>query len=264
MRLLHACVLGLAALSLTACDLDPRPLLQNYRDGEVQPADVIDLNHLPDDRGPVIDTQEPYIDTVYGSSIGSGDTAGATFDFTGTGDRMCVIVDPQSVFRDDLQLGGNGEEYWNPFMDDYPHDDGDIDLLVGLASFYTGTPGVEMGDFFQSFPDSNGVDRAVDLNICLQRDRYGSVGASAGRATPEWCSFDTTPGVEYRVVLRVFSVPVDDDELRYALSVRTGDCPATVNECTLRGDADYFEGLREILPGETFDTVEELYCDGLE
>lgn len=255
----------LPLLAMTACDLDPKPLLQNYRDGEVQPADVIDLNNLPgDDRGPVLDTGDPYVDTVLGSNIGTGDTSGATFDFEGTGERMCVIVDPQSVFRDDLQLGGNGEEYFNPFMDDYPHDDGDIDLLVGLASFYTGTPGAEMGDFFQSFPDSNGVDRAVDLNICIQRDQHGVTGASAGRATPEWCDFDTEEGVLYRLALRVFSVPIDDNELRYALSVRTGDCPATVNECTLRGDNDWFEGLRDILPGGEADTVEELYCDGLE
>ena len=255
----------LTVLGLCGCDFDPQPLLQNYSDGVVLPADVVDLNNLPgDDVGPVLDTADPYLGKLTGSNLGRGEISGATFSFEGTGGRMCVIVDPQSVWRDDLQLGGNGEEYWNPFMDDYPDDDGDLDLLVGLAAFYTGTPGVEMGDFFQSFPDSNGVDRAVDLNICIQRDSHGITGASAGRATPEWCGFDTAEGVEYRVALRVFSVPVDDNELRYALSVRTEDCPPAVNECTLRNDADYFEGLREILPGEEFDTVEELYCDGLE
>jgi hypothetical protein len=254
-----------ALVSLSACDLNPQPLLQTFRDGEVQPADVVDLNNLPEgELAPIIDNPEPYLGHLFGSNVGSGSTSGATFDFVGTGDRMCVIVDPQSVWRDDLQLGGNGEEYWNPFMDDLPADDGDIDLKVGLASFYTGTPGTDMGDFFQSFPDSNGVDRAVDLNICLLRDEHGITGSSSGRATPEWCSFDTADGVTYRIALRVWSVPVDDDELSYAFSVSTGECPATVNECTLRGDADFKEGYRDILPGDTFDTVEELYCDGLE
>ncbi len=254
-----------AILALAACDLNPQPLLQNYRDGETQPAHVVDLNNLPaDELFPDVDAPEPYLGKLYGGNVGTGQTSGATFDFTGTGDRVCVIIDPQSVWRDDLQLGGNGEEYWNPFMDDMPHDDGDLDLQVGLASFYTGTPGVEMGDFFQSFPDSNGVDRAVDLNICLQRDEHGITGASSGRATPEWCSFDTANGVEYRVALRVWSVPVDDNELRYALAVRTGECPPSINECTLRGDADYEPEYRDILPGGRFDTVEELYCDGLE
>ena len=83
-----------------------------------------------------------------------------------------------------LQLDADGREVQNPYMDDFPHDDGDVDLLGGLASFYTGTPGVEMGDFFGSFPDSNGVDRAIDLNLCLQQDTHGQTGGTAGRATP--------------------------------------------------------------------------------
>ena len=124
------------------------------------------------------------------------------------------------------------------------------------ASFYTGTPGEEIGDFFGSFPDSNGVERSIDLNLCLMEDYHGQVGGTAGRATPEWCSFETQEGIDYRIVLQVFSAPVDDNELKYALDVRSGACPE-VNECTLRGDYDEHE---VDLPGG-FTQVEELYCD---
>ncbi len=246
---------------LFGCNLDPQPLLQNYQGGEFVPADVVDLDL--EDTPPALGDNEPFLGNIGPSDIGGGHISGATLTVSGTGGRVCVIVDPQSVFRDDLQLAGDGEEYWNPFMDDFPHDDGDIDLQAGLAAFYTGTPGEELGDFFGSFPDSNGVDRAVDLNLCLMNDLHGIAGGTAGRGTPEWCSFETQAGVDYRSVLRVFSGPVDDDELTYALQILDGDCPGNINECTLRGDYDYREGLEDIIP-DGFATVEHLYCDGLE
>lgn len=247
--------------ALVGCNLDPKPLLQNYQDGEFVPADVVDLDL--DEAPPELDDAEPYIGNLGPSDVGGGRISGATRTIRGTGGRMCVIVDPQSVFRDDLQLAGDNNEYWNPFMDDFPYDDGDIDLQVGLAAFYTGTPGVELGDFFGSFPDSNGVDRAVDLNLCLMNDYHGIAGGTAGRGTPEFCSFETQEDVDYRIVLSVFSVPIDDDELTYALRISSGPCPGNINECTLRGDFDYREGLEDVLP-DNFATVEHLYCDGLE
>ena len=245
-------------LAASGCDLNPLPLLQNYDpdtstllDGE-----VIDLDLL-DDR-PDIDTGV-FIGTVRASNVGAGDPSGASLTIQGTGERVCVIVDPQSVWRDDLQLDDSGNEATNPYMTDFPHDDGDLDLLAGLASFYTGTPGEKIGDFFGSFPDSNGVDRSIDLNLCLMEDYHGQVGGTAGRASPEWCSFVTQEGIDYRIVLQVFSAPVDDNELKYALDVRAGECPE-VNECTLRGDYDDHDA---DLPGG-FTQVEELYCDAFE
>lgn len=243
-----------AAVTLTACDLNPRPLLQNYdpETGGLFTAEVDDLDLS--DTPPEVDGGL-FIGSIGASEIGAGTHSGATFTFEGTGERVCIIVDPQSVWRDDLQVSGGGEST-NPYMDDYPHDDGDLDLSAGLASFYTGTPGVEVGDFFGSFPDSNGVDRAIDLNLCLMQDTHGATGGTAGRATPEWCDFVTEPGTTYMGVLRVFSVPVDDDRLRYALEVRSGACPADVNECTLRGD---YDELADELPSG-FDNVEAQYC----
>jgi hypothetical protein len=245
-------------LCVAGCDLNPFPLLQNYDpdtstllDGE-----VIDLD-LDDDR-PDIDSGV-FIGTVRASNVGAGDASGSTLTIQGTGERVCVIVDPQSVWRDDLQLDDSGNEASNPYMADFPHDDGDLDLLVGLASFYTGTPGEKIGDFFGTFPDSNGVDRSIDLNLCLMADYHGQVGGTAGRASPEWCSFETQDGIDYRIVLQVFSAPIDDNELKYALDVRAGECPE-VNECTLRGDYDDHDAA---LPGG-FTQVEELYCDAFE
>ena len=235
---------------VAACNYDPLSLLQNQG-----PADVRDLD--ADDSRPTVDGGQ-FEGSLEGSDIGSGNYSGATFTFTGTGDRVCLIIDPQSVWRDDLQLGPDGDVA-NPWLDNHPYDDGDLDLLAGLASYYTGTPGVELGDFFGSFPDSNGVDRAVDLNLCLMEDYHGSSSGTAGRATPEWCSFDTEPDVIYMGVLRVFSVPVDDDVLLYQLDVRTGECPE-INECTLRGDFDPVPDNVELPEG--YSSVENMYCDG--
>jgi hypothetical protein len=246
-----------ATLLLAACDLDPKALLQNQgEDGSISGAEVDDLDQRENrpeiDGGAVLGRIGP-------SNVGAGEYSGATFTFEGTGERVCIIVDPQSVFRDDRQTSPTGEVD-NPWMSDFPYDDGDLDLLAGLASFYTGTPGVELGDFFGSFPDSNGVDRAIDLNLCLMEDYHGSVSGSAGRATPEWCSFVSEVGTTYMGVLQVFSVPVDDDELTYVLEVRAGDCPPAIDECTLRGDYDEMTGDGE-LPGG-FANVEAMYCDG--
>ena len=243
-------------LGLCACTLDERYLLQNYdaaTDTITEP-DVQDLDVL--EEPPEIDGRT-FIGDVGPSDIGGGRVSGSTFSFTGTGDRFCVIVDPQSVFLDDRMRDSNGGEGPDPLMEDYPHDDGDIDIFVGQAAYYTGTPGEQMGDFVAGFIDNNVVERRIDLNLCLMTDYFGQVGGHAGRATPEWCSFETTPDVLYRVALQVYSVPMDDNRLRFAMELRTGECPATVNECTLRGDAD--PASEGALPhGE--DDVEEHYC----
>jgi len=251
---------ALSPLAIFGCNLDTQALLQNYdvETGSYVEVDVrdLDLNETP----PSIDGGT-YVGTLGPSDIGAGLYSGATFTIPGNGERICILIDPQSVWRDDIQLDSTGAEISTPYMADFPHDDGDIDLLAGLASYYTGTPGETIGDFLGNFPDSNGVERAIDLNQCLQEDYHGQVGGTAGRSTPEACSFETLDGVAYRVVLQVFSVPMDDNELKYALEVRTGDCPVTIDECTLRGDFDEHEA--GTLPMGFVD-VESLYCDAYE
>ena len=64
--------------------------------------------------------------------------------------------------------------------------------------------------------------------------------------------------MNYLVVLQVFSVPTDDNELKYALEVRSGDCPVTIDECTLRGDSDEQED--GVLP-DGFNDVESLHLE---
>lgn len=245
-------------VTITGCDLNTSVLLQNYDDesDNLKGADVRDLDLV--ETPPALDGGT-YVGTLGPSDIGSGDYSGATFTLTGTGERICLLVDPQSVWRDDLHIDGSGSETDNPYMLDFTHDDGDIDLLAGLASYYTGTPGELIGDFFGSFPDDNGVNRAVDLNLCLQQDYHGQVGGTAGRASPEACSFETEPDTAYRIVLQVFSVPQDDNELKYALEARTGECPVTVDECTLRGDFD--DNPDAELP-QGYTDVESMYCEG--
>jgi hypothetical protein len=88
------------------------------------------------------------------------------------------------------------------------------------------------------------------------QDTHGATGGTAGRATPEWCDFDTEEGTTYLAVLQVFSVPVDDNRLRFVLELRDGACPPDINECTLRGDYDDPD---EDLPSG-YDNVEEQYC----
>lgn len=256
-----------AALLLGACDLDGRGLLQSYDPvtGEQLPVTVVDLDAL--DEPPVFceaaDVAEDECETFRGrlgpSDIGTGSYSGATFTFNGTGGRVCIIIDPQSVWRDDLMQDGVGNEGRNPFMEDFPYDDGDLDMVAGLAAYYTGTPGELMGDFVNEFIDDNGVGRRVDHNLCLQEDTHGQIGGTSGRATPEMCSFDTLDGVPYRLALQTFSVPVDDNELVYAMEVREGDCPAFIDECTLRGDRDRAE--EGALPLGA-DNVEDMYCEG--
>lgn len=259
--------LALAAAPLSGCDLDGDELLQNYdpETGESLPVTVVDLDRV--DEPPTICSAQqvedgdcdPYLGDLGPSDIGQGVFSGATWTFEGTGDRVCVIIDPQSMFRDDVIRAGEGGESANPYMEDFPFDDGDLDMLAGRASYYTGTPGEVMGDFVNTFVDVNGVSQRVDLNICLQQDNHGNVGGTAGRATPEACSFVTEAGTPYRVALYAFAAPVDDNSLRYAMQVREGACPAQIDECTLRGDRDRPEA--GTLPRGA-DNVEDMYCEG--
>ncbi len=235
----------------------------------VPPCPVVDL--MADDAPPELVTEgdegwpAPFISEVGPVHWGSGDIGGATATFTGTGGAMCAIVDPQTVWRDDWAVTHEGT-VTDMAMADFIYDDGDLDMLVGMSADYTGTPGQTMGSFKRTFTDPLGVQREADFNLCLMFDRYGIAGAAAGRATPEWCTIQTVQGVEYTVALLTFSVPLDDDALRFALQLREGECPAEVNECTLRGDADPKEFPEEIAieVGNftyEYEDLEQKYCE---
>jgi hypothetical protein len=259
-------LLALSGLALVACDVNGLSVSQYWDDenGEALASDVVDLM-VADDPPEVVEEDDgwpdPFVGEVGPVHWGSGLLGGATASFLGTGGDVCLIVDPQTVWRDDWAMGGDGH-VTDTSTDNYLHDDGDIDLTAGLSADYTGTPGQVMGSFQRTFVDPNGVERSADFNICLMYDRYGLSGASSGRATPEWCTIKTEEGVSYTAALTTYSVPYDDDRLRFAFQMRAGECPLTVNECTLRGDADPIP-VEVVVDDNTYDydDLEERYCE---
>jgi hypothetical protein len=260
-------LLVLSGVALAGCEIDGLTVTQYWDPdaGEAMESDVQDLMQADDP--PQLEVKvdgewpDPFVGELGPVHWGSGAFGGATASFVGTGDEICAIVDPQSVFRDDWVMSGSGETS-DASMDNYIDDDGDIDLMLGMSADYTGTPGEIMGSFKRTFVDPLGVEREADFNLCIMYDMYGLAGGSAGRATPEWCTVETVEGVQYTVVLQTFSVPLDDDLLRFVLQVREGACPASVDECTLRGDADP-DPVEVVVGNNTFDydDLEQRYCD---
>jgi len=232
----------------------------------VPPCPVQDL--MVEQKPPAVETTDsdgdwpaPFVGALGPVHWGTGDLGGATATFVGTGGAVCAITDPQTVFRDDWVMTDSGVSS-DTAMDDYIHDDGDLDLLVGMSADYTGTHGEIIGSFKRTFTDPLGVEREADFNLCLQYDEDGIAGGTAGKATPEWCTIDTIEGVEYTVVLMTFSVPMDDNALRFALQLREGACPAEVDECTLVGDADPSPITLQVGNLQYhYDDLEERYCE---
>lgn len=156
--------------------------------------------------------------TVRGPHKGRGERGGVTGTFLGNGGPMCVVIDPEGSF-----LGANHL------------DDGDLDLFVGRAADYTGTPGITMGEFSGEYVDPLGVAHTLNQNLCIQYDLFGLPGAHAGAASPEFCTIETDAGVPYLMQGETFSVPPDDEMLTFAAAVFNGACPQ-VTESTLTGD----------------------------
>lgn len=212
-------VLLSAAAGLVACD----PKLQNLDTGANQPL-IVDL----DQEAPIIlsteTTNPPVVDLhetgaiLRGPDKGKGERGGITGTFVANGGPVCVIVDPEGSFQGSNHL-----------------DDGDIDLFVGRAADYTGTPGLTIGSFSGEYVDALGVSHALNQNLCVQYDYFGLPGSHAGAAAPEFCEFNTDAGVPYLVLGETFSVPPDDGMLTVSLQVRNGACPL-VTESTLDGD----------------------------
>jgi hypothetical protein len=161
-----------------------------------------------------------------GASENPGVFGGATFEFQGTGDTVCVVVDPEAVFwnREISTQGSTAQKYK---YDDVFEDDGDIDLSVGLSAYYTGSPGTEVGDFDATYTDSAGVDHTLAFNECTQIGLFGDL-AHAGRATVEYCEIDTSlrEGVMYTALLKTFALPIDDSILNFGTLAFDGSCSA--------------------------------------
>jgi hypothetical protein len=202
------------------------------------------------------------VSSTYGEYRG-----GATFTFTGTGDEICIVSDPESVFwnhnvgqptGDDENEDGriDPNELYTDFENRYQDnltDDGDMDLYAGLSSYYTGSPGVEIGDFKGFYTDSQGRQIEIEYGLCLRRGSSIADSsfntAQAGRGAPEWCEFSTEEreGIDYTVVLEAFTVPMDDGALAFSAMVVEGSCSPVQDECAILSEAlpvDESDGIR--------------------
>jgi hypothetical protein len=191
---------------------------------------------------------------VYGE-IGPTDTVklgGATFTFEGTGEAVCVWVDPETVYwTQSISPTSPNARYVYP---DNVYDDGDIDLFAGLSVFYSGSPGEELGSFVQEVEDDLGHTITTSLSICNIVGFQSEPDGHAGRGTPEYCTIhNTLPGVSYTVVMQAYSLPLDDDRLGYGLVFANGTCDSLLQtsgasdnqlreECLVMGES--------VTPGE--------------
>ncbi len=182
---------------------------------------------------------------------GTVEQGGATFNFQGTGGPVCIWADPEVANWNQAVATNPAEELKQWTYPDNVYDDGDIDLYAGLSAYYTGSPGVRVGDFEVSYTDSLGNLVPIELAACTSYGLFGQSNAHAGRGYPEACEIEfTDPGVAYTGVLQSFSTPLDDDRLGVAFVVTEGSCDnvAAVSangglmeefsaECVLMGEA---------------------------
>lgn len=164
---------------------------------------------------------------IYGELGPAGGVArgGMTVNFLGTGGPICVFVDPETVFWN-WSVAPNPSAIAQPYA--YPdnvYDDGDLDVTVGLSAHYTGSPGVEIGDFEVSYTDSLGNEIPLELSVCTNVGWRNQTNAHAGRGFPEMCNIEfTDPGVSYTAVMKTFATPLDDDRLGYGMLLYAGEC----------------------------------------
>ena len=198
---------------------------------------------------------------------------GATLTFTGTGGDVCIVLDPEAVYW--IQA-------WSPKADanvyryeDEFSDDGDVDLNVGLTAYYTGSPGVSMGDFKLPYTDEAGVEHALEFNECYQAGYQGD-SVHAGRGSVEACTIDTfgRTGVSFTAVLNTFMLPIDDSVVHFAAGVYEGSCSdlagqRAIDECFYPEEfGPSQEGTDNDVsdcgdPDETWSyaCLEQMYCD---
>ena len=138
-------------------------------------------------------------------------------------ESVCVMVDPETVFWNHsvAQL----ERETKPLYADFHDDDGDLDLFVGMSSYYTGSPGVELGDFKGYYTDSLGRTISIEYGECVQRGQ--TLGEHhSGRGHLEYCEINVEgrTGIQFTVVMESFSVPLNDGALGYGTLVYAGSC----------------------------------------
>ena len=169
-----------------------------------------------------------------------GYRGGVTFTFKSDYKYTLVVVDPEAVFwNQSVSVLSRNDAYAYP--DNYL-DDGDLDLFGGLSSYYTGSPGVELGDFKGYYTDGLGETVEIAYSECNQVGYRDQDDAHAGRGTPEFCVVPTDDfrNVEFTIVLDTFSVPLDDDVVSFGAFAVGYDAPRdkpSVTECTIPGES---------------------------
>jgi hypothetical protein len=149
-----------------------------------------------------------------------------------------VWVDPELLFWNQSVATQRPANKWR--WPDNVMDDGDLDIYAGLAAYYNGTPGEEVGDFKVRYTDSLGNEVTIALNECVIPYLNGNSGGHAGRGAPEFCTISNTqPGVNYLVLMQTWSTPLDDDRLGYGLVLANGDCD-DIREIAGAGDDECF------------------------
>lgn len=262
----------LAILGLVGC-------LGSGQDFRPQPGDVPAVYHIgqlqavaPDEIAEVVDDPASFADFVHYGQLGAdpdpGVLGGATFEFAGTGGNVCVLIDPEAV-------------YWNYTVEiaaerkfkyeDIYEDDGDLDLDVGLTAYYTGSPGVEIGDFNAIYTDPAGVDHTLAFNECGQTNIFGVSGIHAGRGTVEYCEIDTSAraGTMFTALVSTFALPLDDSIVNFGAMVVDGSCAEIVTadalgptECVLPNEVGLAEpdGIPE--SKQWYPEIEAEFCVG--
>lgn len=251
-------VLGVVGTLLSACDRTGTNLLPPANSDYPQINEIGELKVLSSSERPSTFTpdfcnvQEDGKYNCYYGMVSATDgvtKGGATFTFRGTGGNVCVLVDPEAVFWNNYIGGGASAQAWA-----YPSstaNDGDLDLFGGLSSYYTGSPGIEIGDFKGYYTDSQGRRIEIDYVECYNASPYSSQReAHSGRGAPEYCTINTTgrEDILYTIVLETFKVPADDGVLSFGTAVYSGSCTSSSggfggggsslpSECTMLGEA---------------------------
>jgi hypothetical protein len=219
-------IAGMAAMAggfvlLVACDSSGDFLYEGAIDGV---PGVVDLGTLT----PVVVTTKEDVtaNVIYGELGPSGQAilGGITFDFIGTGESMCVWVDPETVSWNQAVKAQKPIAKWA--YPDYAQDDGDLDIFAGLSMFYTGSPGEVFGNFQVRIDDPLGNAVTTSLDVCTLRPGYGDTAFGFnGRAQADMCTIPSTqPGVPYTVAIQGWSVPMDDQRLGYGVILIAGRC----------------------------------------
>jgi len=258
-------VSGLFLVGLVGCDRNGRDLVQRPSSdfdpvldlGQVNVVDLATADAIGSAGCAAADgTQNCIYDQV--GTPPAGTSGGATFTFLGTGDDVCVIMDPESVFWNTSISPLTPEQTY--VYPDNVRDDGDMDLFAGLSSYYTGSPGIDLGDFKGYYTDSLGHTVAIEYSECSQNGLNGLTDAHAGRGSPEYCTIDTSlrKGVAFTVVLQTFETPLDDGVLSFGAMVVDGKCSdVKVSECTIPGEALVAETGEEV---SGFAALEAAFC----